>query len=96
MISDEWIAKVKANQPELRTEKLERYQREFDLPKYDAEIITGHKNLQTCLRRQPSFAANRTDQSCRFGSITNTVAKEVLNGSLKTTSDPEKYVEKKV
>ena len=45
VISDEWIAKVKANQPELRTEKLERYQREFDLPKYDAEIITGHKKF---------------------------------------------------
>ena len=45
VISDEWIAKVKANQPELRTEKLERYQKEFDLPKYDAEIITGHKKF---------------------------------------------------
>lgn len=45
VISDEWIAKVKADQPELRTEKLERYQKEFDLPKYDAEIITGHKKF---------------------------------------------------
>ena len=45
MISDEWIARVKANQPELRTEKLERYQKEFGLPQYDAEILTGSKHL---------------------------------------------------
>jgi len=47
VISDEWIAKVKANQPELRTEKLERYQREFDLPKYDQvmTLYTAIRNL---------------------------------------------------
>lgn len=45
MISDEWIARVKAAQPELRTEKLERYQKEFALPQYDAEILTASKHL---------------------------------------------------
>ena len=45
MISDEWITKVKAKQPELRTEKLARYQSEFGLPEYDAQIITGHKKM---------------------------------------------------
>ncbi len=45
VISDEWISDVKARQPELRTEKMERYQREFGLPEYDADIITGHKKL---------------------------------------------------
>ncbi len=44
-ISDEWIARVKAAQPELRTEKLARYQTEFALPQYDAEILTGSKHL---------------------------------------------------
>ncbi len=44
-ISDEWISAVRARQPELRTEKMERYQREFGLPQYDADIITGHKKL---------------------------------------------------
>ena len=44
-ISDEWIAEVKARQPELRTEKMARYQSEFGLPEYDADIITGHKKL---------------------------------------------------
>lgn len=45
MISDEWIQKVKERQPELRTEKLLRYRKEFDIPQYDAEIITASKKL---------------------------------------------------
>lgn len=45
MISDEWIQRVKDSQPELRTEKVERYISEFGLPQYDADIITGSKKL---------------------------------------------------
>ncbi len=44
-ISDEWIARVKERQPELRSEKLARYQSEYQLPQYDAEILTGSKHL---------------------------------------------------
>ncbi len=40
VISDEWIAQVKAKQPELRDEKLARYEAEYEIPRYDAEIIT--------------------------------------------------------
>lgn len=45
VISDEWIEAVKARQPELRPEKLERYRREFDIPQYDAELITESKKV---------------------------------------------------
>ncbi|MDO5344398.1 MAG: Asp-tRNA(Asn)/Glu-tRNA(Gln) amidotransferase subunit GatB [Lachnospiraceae bacterium] len=64
IISDEWIAKIKARQPELRTEKLERYKKEFDIPDYDAQIITGSKTLAdlfeetTAICRKPKKAAN--------------------------------------
>lgn len=44
-ISDEWLKEIRSRQPELRTEKMERYLREFQLPVYDAEIITGSKHL---------------------------------------------------
>ena len=44
-IADEWIERVKAAQPELRTEKLARYESEYGLPQYDAEILTGSKHL---------------------------------------------------
>ncbi len=45
VISNEWIASVKARQPEMRTEKLLRYQKEFGLPEYDAQILTGDKKF---------------------------------------------------
>ena len=45
VISDVWIADIKARQPELRSEKLERYKKEFDIPQYDAEIITESKKM---------------------------------------------------
>ena len=45
VIGDEWIERVKARQPEMRDEKLIRYQDEFGLPKYDAEILTGDKSF---------------------------------------------------
>lgn len=44
-ISDAWIAGIQARQPELRTEKLLRYQQEFQIPRYDAEILTGSKHM---------------------------------------------------
>ncbi len=45
VISDEWIQAVRDRQPELRTEKLARYQKEFSIPLYDAEILTGSKHM---------------------------------------------------
>ena len=44
-ISDEWIESVRAKQPELPTEKLARYQSEYGLPEYDAQILTGTKKF---------------------------------------------------
>ena len=45
IISDEWIQKVKDRQPEHRSEKLERYKKEYDIPQYDAEILTNSKHM---------------------------------------------------
>lgn len=64
VISDEWIAKIKAQQPELRTEKLERYKKEFDIPQYDAEIITNSKHMAdifeatTAICKKPKKVSN--------------------------------------
>ena len=64
VISDEWIAEIKARQPEFRTEKLERYNREFDIPRYDAEIITNSKKMAdifeatTAICGKPNKVAN--------------------------------------
>ncbi len=45
VISDEWLQEVRQRQPELRTEKLRRYREEFDIPDYDAEILTESKQM---------------------------------------------------
>lgn len=45
VISDEWLVKIKNRQPELRDEKMIRYEKEYDIPAYDAGIITGSKHL---------------------------------------------------
>lgn len=64
VISDDWIAKIKSQEPELRTEKLERYKREFAIPQYDAEIITGSKTMAdlfeatTAICKKPKKVAN--------------------------------------
>ena len=45
VISDQWIEKVRSAQPELRDEKMERYQKEYGLPAYDASILTESKAM---------------------------------------------------
>ena len=44
-ISDEWLEEIKSRQPEFRTEKLARYEKEYEIPRYDAEIITNSKHM---------------------------------------------------
>lgn len=45
VISDKWIGEIRSRQPELRSEKLERYKKEYELPQYDAEVITASKHM---------------------------------------------------
>lgn len=45
IISDEWLEEIRSRQPELRTQKLERYEKEYEIPRYDAEIITSSKRM---------------------------------------------------
>lgn len=45
IISEEWLAKLKSEEPEFREAKQERYRKEFDIPDYDIEQITGSKHM---------------------------------------------------
>lgn len=45
MLSDEFLQKIRDKQPEFRNEKMERYRREFEIPDYDIDIITGSKRM---------------------------------------------------
>lgn len=44
-ISDEWLEEIRSRQPELRDEKMLRYEKEYDIPAYDASIITASKTM---------------------------------------------------
>lgn len=45
VVSDTWIQEISAKQPELRTEKMNRYRTEFQIPEYDIDIITASKHM---------------------------------------------------
>lgn len=63
-ISEEWIEKIKAAQPEFRNEKQIRYKKEFDIPDYDIDIITDSKHMAdifeecTAICGQPKKVSN--------------------------------------
>lgn len=58
LIDDAWLQTVKSRQPELRDEKKARYVREFQLPEYDAEIITGAKRLADIFEEAVAICKN--------------------------------------
>ncbi|MDD3369582.1 MAG: Asp-tRNA(Asn)/Glu-tRNA(Gln) amidotransferase subunit GatB [Lachnospiraceae bacterium] len=64
VVSDEWLSEIKAKQPEFRTEKIARYQKEFDIPEYDIDIITSSKHMAdlfeatVALGREPKKVSN--------------------------------------
>ena len=46
IISDEWLQAIKATvSRSFGQRSLQRYKEEFDIPDYDAEILTGSKHL---------------------------------------------------
>jgi aspartyl-tRNA(Asn)/glutamyl-tRNA(Gln) amidotransferase subunit B len=45
MISDEWIKRVKRDLPELAPAKQRRFVETYELPEYDAEVLTNSKHL---------------------------------------------------
>lgn len=48
-ISDEWLDDLREAQPEFRDEKIARYMQEYELPEYDANLITLYKPLTVLL-----------------------------------------------
>lgn len=44
-VSEEMLWEILAKQPEFRTEKAQRFKREYDIPEYDIDIITGSKQM---------------------------------------------------
>lgn len=58
IISDEWLEEIRKAQPEFREEKKSRYQEEYGLPEYDADILTGTKKLADIFEETVALGAN--------------------------------------
>jgi len=58
IISDEWLDEIRSRQPEFRAEKLERYKKEFNIPEYDAGIITSNKKLADIFEETTAICNN--------------------------------------
>ncbi len=56
-ISEDWILRIKESLPEFKEEKKARYLREFELPEYDVDIITGTKALADLFEQTVALGA---------------------------------------
>ena len=57
-ISDAWLQEIKDSQPELRDEKISRYQNEYELPLYDAQLLTESVNLSAIFEETIKYYKN--------------------------------------
>ncbi len=63
-IDPEWVEELRRSLPELPTARADRFQTEYGLPEYDAEVLTGDKALadyfEDCLKEfpQPKTVSN--------------------------------------
>lgn len=57
-IAEDFIMNIKNNLPEFRDKKIERYMKEYDIPKYDAEIITSEIILADLFEKTVFNGAN--------------------------------------
>lgn len=62
-ISDGWLEEIRSRQPELRDEKMQRYETQYDIPAYDAAIITGSKRLADIFEETVAICGNPKEVS---------------------------------
>ncbi|KRQ87534.1 Aspartyl/glutamyl-tRNA(Asn/Gln) amidotransferase subunit B [Caloramator mitchellensis] len=71
VVDDNWIEDIKSNMPELPDQKRKRYIENYNLPEYDAEIITASKELAAFFEEAVANGGNPK-------SISNWIMGEVL------------------
>lgn len=81
-IDDEWIERVRKELPELPTQKKIRYIKEYGLPEYDVDIITGSKALVKLFEGANGVCNNPKE-------VSNWIMGEVLRLASETSTDLE-------
>lgn len=57
-LSEEFLDRIKANEPEFREAKKERYAKEFGIPEYDIDIITESKKMADVFENTVAMGAD--------------------------------------
>ena len=74
-IGQEWIDEVRMKMPELPDDKRERFQEEYKLPLYDAEVLTAERDLADYFEKAAGAAGSENAKS-----VSNWVMGDVLRG----------------
>ena len=81
-IKEEWIKEIKENLPELPHDKKERFIKEYDLPEYDAGVLTQSKEL-----------ASFYEETVKYAKDPKQVSNWVMGDVLRRLNDEEIEVE---
>jgi aspartyl-tRNA(Asn)/glutamyl-tRNA(Gln) amidotransferase subunit B len=81
-ISDEWLAEIKAREPEMQEAKKARYLTEYGLPEYDAGILTSHKSLADLFEATVALG-------CRAKEVSNWLMVETMRLLKEEDMDPQ-------
>ncbi|MBP6941479.1 MAG: Asp-tRNA(Asn)/Glu-tRNA(Gln) amidotransferase subunit GatB [Syntrophorhabdaceae bacterium] len=76
IVNDAWIEEVRRSLPELPVEKMERFMKEYGLPKYDVEILVSDKGL-----------ANYFEEAIRLFPEPKTVSNWIMTELLRELKD---------
>jgi len=57
-VSEEWLAQIKSSLPELPLDRFNRFQTEYGLPAYDADILTSERELADYFEETAKLAGN--------------------------------------
>jgi len=79
VVDPKWIEEIRGGLPELPAAKRARFIKEFELPEYDAKVLTSEKSLadyfETCVRQYPNSKV-----------VSNWITSELLSKLNKTDS----------
>lgn len=86
-VDDAWVESVKKTLPELPMEKMERFMREYGLPRYDVEILSSDRELA---RYFEEVLALFPDAKTVSNFIMTELLRELKNGNVAPKNSPVK------
>jgi len=76
VVDEEWLEKIRADLPELPTERRDRFIRDYALPRYDAEVLTAEKEIADYFEQACRALAAKSPEN--FKALSNWVMGDVL------------------